>query len=175
MTDTPARPLMKGGSESAIFVSYCWTSAQHCEWVVRLANLLVSHGVRTVLDIWDLNPGQDKYAFMEKAVLDPTITKVLIICDEGYKERADNRERGVGTETQLISPEVYGKVDQEKFIPIIAQRGNEGEPLVPTYLASRVYIDLSDETTFETEYQKLLRNIYGQPERYLSSQMRQFR
>lgn len=96
MTDIPTRPLMKGSSEPAVFISYCWTSEQHREWVARLARQLVAHGVRAILDIWDLGPGQDTYAFMEKAVLDETVTKVLIICDRGYKERADNRTRGVG-------------------------------------------------------------------------------
>lgn len=64
----------------------------------------------------------------------------------------------------MISPEVYRKVDQQKFIPIIAERDAEGGLCLPAYLASRLYIDLSQEATFEAEYQKLLRDIYGRPE-----------
>lgn len=47
---------------------------------------------------------------MESMVQDSSIDKVLIICDKGYKEKADDREGGVGTETQIITPTLYGKV-----------------------------------------------------------------
>lgn len=164
MTYIQSSPLMKGSSEYAVFISYCWSSEQHSQWVLELAKRLTNDGVHVVFDLWDLSPGQDKHAFMEKAVLDEMIKKVLIICEKGYKERADARERGVGTETQLISAEVYDKVDQEKFIPIIAVRGPEGEIFLPAYLASRMYIDLSQDATFEAQYRQLLRNIYGRPE-----------
>lgn len=60
-----------------IFISYAWGSS---DLVLELAQRLVSHGVDVVLDKWDLKEGQDKYAFMERCVNDPEITKVLIIC-----------------------------------------------------------------------------------------------
>lgn len=61
------------------------------------------------LDKWDLKEWQDKYAFMEKCVNDPDVCKVLIICDKSYTEKANNRLGGVGDETSIISPEIYGK------------------------------------------------------------------
>lgn len=143
-----------------IFISYSWSSDA---LVVPLAQRLVSHGVEVVLDKWDLKEGQDKYAFMEQCVNDPDITKVLIVCDEAYAKKANNRIGGVGDETIIISSEVYGQMKQEKFIPIIAERGDDGESFVPTYIKSRIYIDLSNEETFEEEYEKLLRNIYDKP------------
>lgn len=33
-----------------------------------------------------------------------------------YAERANNRDGGVGTETQIISKEVYTNSEQEKFV-----------------------------------------------------------
>ena len=53
-----------------IFISYSW-SVQ--EWVEGLANRLMNDGVETILDIWDLKEGQDKYVFMESMVNDKTI------------------------------------------------------------------------------------------------------
>lgn len=143
-----------------VFISYSWSSD---EITLPLAERLVSHGVNVVLDKWDLKEGQDKYVFMEKSVNDPDVCKVLIICDKTYAEKANNRQGGVGDETAIISPEIYGKADQEKFIPIIVEKNESGEAFVPTYIKSRIYIDLSDLKKYEDEYEKLIRNIYGKP------------
>jgi len=40
---------------------------------------------------------------MERTVRDPTVSHALIVCDKAYAERADARQAGVGTKTQLIS------------------------------------------------------------------------
>ena len=56
---------------------------------------------------------------MERMVTDPTVTKVLIFSNKSYAEKADARQHGVGTEAQILSAELYGKVQQEKFIPIV--------------------------------------------------------
>jgi hypothetical protein len=55
---------------------------------------------------------QDKYHFMERMVTDSQVTHVLVICDKQYAEKADARKDGVGTESQIISKEVYDKVEQ---------------------------------------------------------------
>lgn len=143
-----------------VFISYSWSSDGI---VLPLAERLVSHGVDVVLDKWDLKEGQDKYAFMERCVNDPSITKVLIVCDKKYADKANSRAGGVGDETVIISSEIYGQMDQEKFIPIIVEHDIEGKPYAPTYIKSRIYIDLSDEEKYEEEYEKLLRNIYEKP------------
>ena len=144
-----------------IFISYSWSRDA---LVLDLANRLVSHGVDVVLDKWDLKEGNDKYEFMERCVNDPSITKVLIICDKAYAQKANDRTGGVGDETVIISSEVYGNARQEKFIPIIAERDDEGKEYVPTYIKTRIYIDLSDPEKYESEYEKLLRNIYEKPQ-----------
>lgn len=146
-----------------IFISYSWTTPEHEEWVLSLAKRLISDGIDVVLDKWDLKEGHDLYDFMESMVKSPEINKVLIILDEKYSERADSRKGGVGTETQIISPKIYKDVSQEKFIPIVRERSEEGEAFIPTYLDGRVYIDLSNDEQFEDNYESLLRNIYGRP------------
>lgn len=151
---------MKEDKIPKIFISYSWSSDN---LVIPLSERLVSHGVEVILDKWDLKEGQDKYVFMEQCVNDSDIDKVLIICDKKYAEKANKREGGVGDETAIISTEIYGKVKQEKFIPIIAERDDEGNPYVPTYIKTRIYIDLSNSDSYEDEYEKLLRNIYEKP------------
>lgn len=96
-------------------------------------------------------------------VSDKDVRRVLIICDKGYTEKADARYGGAGTESQIISSEIYGKVQQEKFIPVVREVDEDGEPFLPAYLRTRIYIDLSGDEKFHTEYDKLLRNVYERP------------
>jgi hypothetical protein len=146
------------------FISYSWSSEEHESKVLKLAEELTSDGVKVVIDKWDLKEGHDIHAFMERMIADASIDRVLVICDKDYKEKADGRRGGVGTETQIISPDVYAKGSQEKFLPIIFERDPEsGEPYVPIYMKGRYYIDLSNEENYAEGYQQLVRNLYGKP------------
>ena len=144
-----------------VFISYSWTSTDR---VIELAQRLKHDGIDVVLDKWKLNEGQDKYAFMEQCVTDESINKVLMICDKTYAEKANERKGGVGDETMIISTEVYGKAKQEKFIPIIFERDENGNEYSPAYLKSRIYIDLTESEQYEKNYENLLRNLYNKPE-----------
>lgn len=146
-----------------VFISYSWTSDDHAQWVLDLASRLRDDGVETILDRWHLKPGQDKYEFMEQMVGDPSVQKVLMICDKRYAEKANERKGGVGEETQIITPKVYRETSQRKFLPVIAGRDEEGHPYKPNYLSGRLHIDLSDPQTFEKGYEDLLRDIVGKP------------
>lgn len=154
---------MDATKEYKVFISYSWTTPEHENWVYELASRLTDDGIEVRLDKWDLRPGQDKYAFMESMVTDESINRVLIICDSGYKEKADSRSGGVGTETQILTPEIYNKVNQEKFIPIIAERGEKFDSYMPTFLMSRIGIDMSADENYESGYEQLLRLIAERP------------
>ena len=143
-----------------VFISYAWTNK---DFVVKFANRLMADGIDTIIDVWYLKQGNDKYAFMESMVRDKTIDHVLIICDKAYKEKADNRTGGVGDETVIISPQLYGEMEQTKFIPIVLENDEEGNPYKPIYIKSRIHFDLSHEDTYEDEYESLLRFLYEEP------------
>jgi hypothetical protein len=145
-----------------VFISYSWVCSER---VIELAERLVNDGVDVVLDVWELMEGQDKYIFMERCVTDETITKVLMICDRSYAEKANSRKGGVGDETMVISPEVYAKATETKYVPIIFERDEDGKEYVPTYLKSRLYFDLSSDEVYESGYEKILRNLFNKPER----------
>ena len=146
-----------------IFISYSQTNPNHQDWTIRLANRLRNDGVDVVLDKWDLKPGQDLHKFMESMVSDIAIKKVLIICDKTYVDKANDMKSGVGTETEIITPGIYKKSDQERFIPIVTEKDEEGNAILPVYLKTRLYFDLSDESTFEYNYEELLRNLFNRP------------
>lgn len=146
-----------------VFISYSWHPEKFKIKVQQLADRLSGDGVHVVIDIWDLLDGQDKNAFMEKMVNDPTISKVLLICTEEYAKKANDRKGGVGIESTIVSSEVYGQVNQTKFIPVIFEKDENGNAYCPTYVKSRTYVDLSEETVFENGYDQLLRDIYNKP------------
>ena len=145
------------------FISYSWSSPGHQDRIRQWAEQLVSDGVDVVLDIWDLNEGDDKYAFMEKMVTDDSVTHVLIFSDSEYATKADDRKAGVGTESQIISDEVYSKVKQSKFIPIVCEFDESGEPCLPAFLKSRIWIDFSSPEAVNDNWEKLIRALYGKP------------
>jgi TIR domain-containing protein len=146
-----------------LFISYSWTSSDHEQWVINLATELRESGIDVILDKWDLKEGHDAHAFMEKMVTDSDIKKVAIICDKNYAEKADGRSGGVGTETQIISGEIYVKEDQNKFVAVLCNRDPNGNAYLPTYYKSRIYIDLSDQDLFSKNFEQLLRWVYDKP------------
>jgi hypothetical protein len=146
-----------------IFVSYRWSSPDHEEWVLSLATSLRHAGIDVVLDKWHLSEGQDTLAFMESMVSDPAVTKVLMVCDRGYVERANTREGGVGTEAQIISAKVYQSTDQNKFAAIVIELDADGRPMLPHYMATRLYFDMSTQEAETANFEKVVRWIFGKP------------
>jgi hypothetical protein len=154
---------MEASITPKVFISYSWTSEDHREWVLQLATQLREHGVDTILDVWDLKEGHDAFKFMEQMVSNDEITKVIMIFDRVYSEKANGRLSGVGAEAQIISPEIYKRTEQNKFVGILRETDPQGKPYLPVYYSSRIYIDLSDRANYEKGFEKLLRWIYEKP------------
>lgn len=146
-----------------LFISYSWTNQDHETWVLNLAKELAENGVHVLIDKWDLKEGQDSYAFMEKMVSDADVQKVLIISDKKYADKANERNGGVGTETQIISAEIYKNQQQEKFVAAVVERDERGEAYLPIYYKSRIYIDFCEPENYADNFEKLLRWIYDKP------------
>lgn len=146
-----------------VFISYSWHPEENKIRVEQLARRLMSDGIDVTLDVWSLKDGQDKYVFMEKMVTDSDINKVLIICNRDYAEKADCRKGGVGTESTIMSDEIYSKADQTKFLPVVFEKDNDGMIYKPHFLKSRIHIDMSSDDCYEMGYDQLLRNIFDKP------------
>lgn len=146
-----------------VFISYSWHPKENQIRVQQLAERLFSDGVHCVLDIYDLKDGQDKNAFMEQMVNDPSVKKVLLICNKEYAIKANARKGGVGIESTIVSEEIYTNAEQTKFIPIVFEYDENGKPCVPTFVKSRIFIDLSSDEKFASGYDQLLRDIYDKP------------
>ena len=145
------------------FVSYSWTDQDHKELVRSWADRLISDGIEVIIDMYDLKEGQDRFKFMERMVNDDTVSHVLVVCDREYREKADQRRRGVGTESQIISREVYENADQSKFIPLVREFDNDRNAILPTFFRSRIWIDFSSHNSVNENWEQLIRALYGKP------------
>lgn len=146
-----------------VFVSYSWTTPEHEAFVIELAKSLVDSGVDIIIDKWNLRDGQDSYAFMESMVNDKSISKVLIISDKAYADKADGRKGGVGTETQIISPAIYNSADQTRFVVVVTEKDEQGQFIVPTFYKGRIHINMTDSSYYSDSVEQILRWIYDKP------------
>ncbi len=147
-----------------VFFSYSWTSEEHKKNVQSWADRLLSNEVEVIIDVYDLNVGDDKYLFMERSVNDPTVSHVLLISDKSYSDKANARKSGVGVESTIISNEIYQNLGSSKFIPIVCEFDEHNEPWLPAFVKSRIWIDFSSKKSVEQNWTKLLRVLFNKPE-----------
>lgn len=139
------------------FITYSWDDEYHKKWVRAFADRLLSDGVDVTVDQYDLFSGDRLPKFMEQSIVESDF--VLIICTPQYKQKADRRLGGAGYEGHIISDELFQKHNERKYIPII--RKGTCETAMPTFCAGKLAINLSDTPFSETEYARLLENVFG--------------
>lgn len=139
------------------FISYSYDSPEHKSWVVEFASRLRGDGVETILDRWELEPGDQLPEFMERAVHENDF--VLIVCTHRYKERSDGRVGGVGFEEDIMTAEVLNERNRRKFKPIL--RSGEWEGATPAWLKGSFYVDLRGNPYSDEQYSELLTSLLG--------------
>lgn len=154
-----------------VFITYSWGSEFHQGKVLNLATEL-ARSCHVELDQWSLSRGENTNAFMERIVNDPRVTKVVVICDRNYAEKSRAGKGGVGTETTIMSGEVYEQMKSRhrqddaapiKFIPVVFEFDAEGRPYMPVMFSGAMYVDMSTEETFTANLEDLLRDLWGRP------------
>lgn len=83
-----------------------------------------------------------------------------MICTERYVTKANAGVGGVGYEKMIVTADLLKQIDLNRVIPIIRQGGSIH---LPTFLGSKLYIDLSTEDLFETGMDQLLRELLNAP------------
>lgn len=141
----------------AVFVSYCWESDVHKQWVREFATRLRSDGVDVRLDIWEIAPGDQLPAFMDRAVRENDF--ILVICTPSYKRKSDSRQGGVGYEGDIMTAEIFTAENHRKFIPIL--REAVWKDAAPSWMMGKSYIDLSGSPYNDVHYVKLLQTLHG--------------
>jgi TIR domain len=141
-----------------VFVSYSHDTPEHKQWVLELATRLRACGVDATLDQWDLGPGGDLPHFMEQGIANSS--RILMICTERYVQKANAGAGGVGYEKMIVTADLIRQIDSSRVIPIVRQ---SGACTLPTFLSSKLYIDLSTQDRFETGFDQLLRDLLNAP------------
>ena len=142
-----------------VFISYSHDSPEHKQWVSELAARLRRDGIDAILDQWDLGLGDDVTRFMERGIVDAD--RVLVICTDNYVSKANAAEGGVGYERMIVNAELVQNLGTDKFIPIIRQAS--GKEKTPTFLGTRVYADFTNDSQFNAECEKLIRELHEIP------------
>ncbi len=140
-----------------VFLSYSHDSEEHKEWVYKLATALMEKGIDTILDQWDLELGANLAKFMENGLLESD--RVLVVCTDNYNKKSNDGLGGVGYENNILTSELMLNQNTTKFIPVV--RAVSTQVKTPRCLATRMYIDLSDDSDLENSYKQLIHEIYG--------------
>lgn len=140
------------------FISYSHDSMVHKQWVLMLATRLREAGVDAILDLWELQPGADLPAFMEKNLV--AADRVIMVCTDNYVAKANAGTGGVGYEKMIVTADLLKSIDSNKMVPIIRQGGTHN---VPTFLRSKVFLDFSREEQFEFSFDELTRTLHNAP------------
>ena len=140
------------------FISYSHDNLEHKKWVLELATRLRNNGIDAILDQFELQAGDDVPRFMEINLANSD--KILMICTEKYVEKANTGQGGVGYEKMIITSNLLKRIDENKIIPLIKQKGTTN---VPTFLKSKLYINFSKLDDYEFCYDDLVRTVHNSP------------
>ena len=162
-------------SRPVVFISYSWTTPAHEDWVLDLAGgLQAAYGLDVRLDKWHLPTGGDTYRFMEREI--KGADKVLIVSDCEYARKADAREGGAGTGTQILTPELYAQGGGHaaaggplpKFAVVVTEYRDDPETgkrvaCTPTFYGGRIFVDMTDPSRRPEKVEEVARWAYDEP------------
>lgn len=143
-----------------VFISYSWDNEEHKEWVLNLAERLMSDGIDVILDRYYLKPGKNLPHFVETSIA--KAKRIIIVFTPNYKLKADKRAGGVGYEYSIMNADLYNnQTSNDKVIPVL--RTGSTEDSIPTFMQQFIHIDIRNNDNFENSYVDLLREIYNEP------------
>lgn len=140
-----------------VFISYSWDNEEHKSWIESFSRILMKNGIVTILDQYELSIGDNLQYFMEKHI--PEVDKVIIILTPNYKTKAEKKFGGVGYEYSIITQELFNNQNSNKFIPI--QREGELEECAPTFLKSRLFLDMRSKNQFKSGLKQIIYTVYN--------------
>ena len=149
---------------SRVFISYAWEDEAYRSWVKGLATRLRTDGVDARLDQWHLKEGSNIPEFMNREIRNADV--VLLLCSPGYRTKVHGTEEGermagVGWEARLLTGRLLAN---HRGLTIPALTRGAWEESSPDFVATDLYVDLSDPQTFEASYQRLLERLTGTAE-----------
>lgn len=140
-----------------VFISYSHDSNDYKDWVIAFSNRLILEGIDVILDQYDLILGDKNPKFMEENIANSDF--VVMLVSKKYKEKANNREGGVGYETDLVTGEISVHGNRRKFIPILVKIDYSE---VPEYLTGTNALRITNLFNYDKEYEELYKVLTNQ-------------
>jgi hypothetical protein len=156
------RQAIKGKPQEGVrvFVSHTSKSEESVEWVKQLALFLIDHGIQARLDKFHLRRGMDLPQWMCNELA--LANKVIVICDEVYKQKADGRLGGVGWETMIIQGDIANLPPDSTKYQVVVRAEDIGLGL-PAYLKTRYAFHAPVSDSAQSFRNELLREILDLP------------
>jgi hypothetical protein len=156
------RQFIQGKPKSPIrvFISHTATSDDSIEWVKQLALFLIDRGVQPRLDRFHLRRGMDLPQWMCNELA--LANKVIVICDEAYKQKADGRLGGVGWETMIIQGDISNLPPDNTKYQVVVRSENIADGL-PLYLKTRFAFHAPPSRIDRSVREELIRELCDLP------------
>jgi len=139
-----------------VFISHTSKSDEQAKWVEELAVFLIDHGLQARLDRFHLRRGMDLHQWMcnELTMAD----KVIIVCDEDYKLRAEGRIGGVGWETMVIQGDMAALPPDSTKYQVIVRSATIDDGL-PMFLKTKYVFHTGPAADFSSIGEELVREL----------------
>ncbi|MHA8100605.1 SEFIR domain-containing protein [Aquirufa nivalisilvae] len=137
--------------EKEIFVTYSWDSPEHKGEVISFTDLLRKEGFNAEMDLMLAQNESvlDLSRMMHNAMTD--YEKVIVVLSEGYKEKAERFEGGVGREYKMI----LNDIDENTNKYILISFGPIRKEIMPLGFKGRFVLDVSIDSNMNILYAKL--------------------
>ena len=143
-----------------VFISHTSNTDEAVEWVKNLALFLMDNGIQARLDRFHLRRGMDLPQWMCNEL--SLAQKVIVVCDETYKLKADGRLGGVGWETMIIQGDVANlPPDSTKYQVIV--RTEDIHTGMPLYLRTKYAFHARPSDKENSFQEELLRELLDLP------------
>jgi hypothetical protein len=150
----------KPKSSIRVFISHTSNTNEAVEWVKNLALFLIDNGVQARLDRFHLRRGMDLPQWMCNEL--SLAQKVIVVCDETYKLKADGRLGGVGWETMIIQGDVANLPPDSTKYQVIVRTENIQDGM-PLYLKTKYAFHARPSDKDNSFQDELLRELLDLP------------
>ncbi len=144
----------KENKEKKVFISYSWDCEEHKTWIKRLATDLNSH-FKVEFDS-NLKVGIDPSNYMKQNILSSDF--VIVVFTPNYLLKVKSEiESGVKYEFSVIQENLFRKVSNGKYIPVL--RSGSKEKSIPDLMQHAIYIDFTEDDKYHQNLREIINKI----------------
>jgi hypothetical protein len=147
-----------------VFISHTSKDPDAANWVKGLAQFLIEQGIQARLDLLHLRHGMDLPQWMCNEL--ELAKRVIVVCDEAYKAKAEGRVGGVGWETMIIQGDL-SKLPWNSTKYQVVVRSRELSEGLPHFLRTKFAFHVpgsKNEASFRANLVAELLNVLPDPE-----------